>query len=300
MADLSEILEGSTPDGVAIEKPAPEVQSEAPATEAAAEPQDDGKRGRKRFQQEERDAREAGAGRVRDPATGQYVAKPKVEEPAAEPAVEPAAEPAKVAEPAAQQPAKQPETQQFTEKERAFLAAAQEERRKRQALEQQLATLQKQPEGEKKTFWDSPDEALQSFQQQVQQAILQTRLNTAEAIAKNKYKDFAENVAEFEQVAQSVPGLAQQMMNAADPAEFAYQVGKRQKELKQIGDIEEYKMKIQRETRAQLEAEFKAKEAERAALAANLTPSLSDTRGSGQTTRPVFTGPTPLDSILGR
>jgi len=302
--ELSEILNGSTPDGVPIEREeraAPVAAEPAvPVEKVEAAPVEKVESRRKKFQQKERDEREAGNGRVRDPETGQYV--PKAAEPAAEtPVTEVKAEKSEAApEPAPQQAVKEPPKQEFTEKERAFLAAAQEERRKRQALEHQLAELQKKPAEEKKTFWDDPEAALQHFQQQTETAITKTRLDTAEAIARTKYKDFDENVAEFAELMQTVPGVKQQWLAATDPAEFAYQVGKRQKELKSIGNLEEYRANIERETRAKLEAEYKAKEEERRKLAADLPTSLSDVRGSNPSNRVVFSGPTPFEAILGR
>ena len=311
---LGDILGGSDPDGKPLENdPVARQQAErnaepAPATEAATDAPETQKversqSRRKAWQQKERDTREAAEGRVRDPETGQYVAKAK-DEPAVD-AAPAAATPttetpkpdaaATPAQPAAQQPA-QPQ-QQFTEKERAFLAAAQDERRKRQALEQQLAALQQQNPQEKKTFWDDPEAALQQFQQQITQVTMKTKLDTSESIARGRYKDFEENVQEFAALAEQIPGVREQMMAAPDPAEFAYQVGKRQRDLKQIGDIEEYRAKVERETRARLEAEYKAKAEEREKLASDLTPSLSDARGSNPT-RPVFSGPPSLDSIL--
>lgn len=320
--ELDEILGGSTPDGKPIERdPVARQQAERNeerqvavetepvakehvAAEPAAPAVERNTSRRKQHQLKERDTREAGEGRVRD-ASGRYVAKETLEaapEPAAA-ATEPVAAAPVVAtptEPAAAPATTQPaNNQEFTPKERAFLAAAQEERRKRQAMEQELAALrQTKPAEPAKTFWDDPEAALKQHEAQTRQIVLTTRLDTSEAIARQRYKDFDDNVAEFGNLMQTVPGVRDQWLAAADPAEFAYQVGKRQKELKSIGNIEEYKQRIAAETRAALEAEYKAKEAQRQKLAADLPGSLSDVRSSGTPARAVFTGPTPLDTIL--
>ena len=294
--ELKDILSSSTPDGVPIEKAesAPVEREAVAAPEAVAEaPVERAQSRKKAFQQKERDTREAGAGRVRDPETGQYVPKPV--EAAAEPVVAAEVKP----ETAPQQPVKEQPKQEFTEKERAFLAAAQEERRKRQALENQLRELQAKPPEEKKTFWDDPEAAFKHFQEQTEHAITKTRLDTAESIARQKYNDFDENVAEFAQLMATIPGVKEQMLSSPDPAEFAYRTGQRQKELKSIGNIEEYRAKIERETRAKLEQEYAAKEAERKKLADSLPPSLSDVRGSNPSARVVFNGPPSLADVLG-
>lgn len=313
---LNDILGGSKPDGSPRENdPVARQQAErntevkvpvetepvAKEPVAAAEPTVERSTSRrKQHQQKERDTREAAEGRVRD-ENGRYVAKETLEAKPAEatPATSaPAAsatEPA-TATPAAAQPAN---NQEFTPKERAFLAAAQEERRKRQAMEQELAALrQNKPAEPAKTFWDDPEAALKQHETQTRQIVLQTRLDTSEAIARQRYPDFDANVEEFGTLMQTVPGVRDQWLAAADPAEFAYQVGKRQKELKSIGNIEEYRQRVASEERAKIEAEFKAKEADRQKLAADLPGSLSDVRSTSTPARAVFTGPTPLDAIL--
>jgi hypothetical protein len=192
--ELSDILDGSTPEGVPIEKAEPlAAEPAAPVEKAEAAPVEKAQSRKKAFQQKERDTREAGNGRVRDPETGQYVPKPVEAESSAEtPKTTEIADktPDAKIEPAPQQVVKEQPKQEFTDKERAFLAAAQEERRKRQALEQRLAQLESKPAEEKKTFWDDPEAALQHFQKQTETAITKTRLDTAEAIARTKFKDF--------------------------------------------------------------------------------------------------------------
>jgi len=239
------------------------------------------------------DKEQAAQGRVRDPVTGQFAAK--VEEPAkaAEPAKpEPVAAPAKPAQP------------EMTAQERAYLAAAQDERRKRQAAEERVKTLEaavpKEPE---KQFFDDPEGYLSKFKQEVQGAITTTRVQTAESIARSRYTDFDEKIAVFVQIAQANPWIAQQCSAAADPAEFAYRLGKNQQELQQAGGLDALRAKIEQETeakvRTKLEAELKVKAEAAAAERAALPGSLSGARSTG-VNRPVWAGPTSLDNILGK
>lgn len=244
------------------------------------------------------------------------------EAPAASPAAAPAAtvpaaetpkEPARGADgkfvkpadkPAA--PAPQAPQPEMTERERAFLRAAQEERAKRQEFERKLAEVSKppaQPPEKPKAFWDDPEGALRRHAETVQEQNTHTRLNTAELIARSRYTDFDEKVAEFSQLVTATPGLAQQWLASPDPAEFAYVTAKNHMLLKQAGSLDALTAKVRAETeaavRTKVEAEFKAKaealEKERAAL----PPSLSDTRGgAGGGGKPVWNGPTPLADIL--
>jgi hypothetical protein len=297
MADqssLSDILSDEAPAAPA----APATPAEAPPAEAKAEePRSDGSR-RKEWREKELNLQAEGMGMARDPVTGQFVKK--TEAPAAEPEKK---EPPPAAPAAApQQPPAQPE---MTEKERAFLRAAQEERQKRQALEAEIARLrqpQAQPE-QPKAFWDDPEGALRRHQEEVRTETTNVRLNTAEIIARSRHPDFDEKVAEFAQLVQSTPGLAQQWLAAQDPAEFAYVTGKNHLMLKNVGSLDALTERVRQETeakvRAQVEAEYKAKAEAAAKERAALPPSLTDTRGAaGAGAKPTYNGPTPLADIL--
>ena len=253
--------------------------------------------------QAQRDKEQLAQGRVRDPVTGQYVAKEEPKESTSETnpveeVKEAPKEPVKEVKPAAPQ-------QEFTEKEKAFLKAAQEERNKRQQLEAKLKEIESRlPKEPEKTFWDDPEAALAKQKQEMRQEVLNTRLATAEIIARQRHPDFDEKIAVFSEVLQQNPALHQNWLSAPDPAEFAYQTGKNHKELQEMGSMEELKAKIERETEARLrlkiEAELKAKAEALEKARADLPGSLSQARSTGTTNRPVWSGPTPLDSILGK
>jgi hypothetical protein len=157
--ELNDVLDDKE---VAVEAPAPEAPEAPAAPEAVPE---SGSEGRKAFQEKERTAQEGG--KVRDPATGQFVQKEEKEE------VKETKEP------------KEPKPEireEMSPKERALLAAAQDERNKRQEWERRFKELEsKTPQGEQKTFWDDPEGHLQKFQGDVQNMIVRTRLDTSEA-----------------------------------------------------------------------------------------------------------------------
>lgn len=262
-------------DDGAIDTPPPEAPVEKP------------KSLRKQHREREEAARAEGEGKVRG-EDGKFVAKEaaKVEAPA--PVVEPV------------KPAAQP-AQDMTDKEKAFLRAAQEERTKRQELERRLAALEKPAEPEKQ-FWDDPEGALKKMEARIEGVAVNTRLNTAETIARSKYPDFDEKVAVFAQVLHQTPGLHPQWLNSPDPAEFAYRTAKNYQEIQQVGSIDAMRKKIETDVaarvRAEVEAEYKAKADASAKERAALPGSLGDTRGGTNPSRPVWSGPTPLDQIL--
>jgi len=254
------------------EKPQETEVTEAPKEEVAPEVEKPQSR-RKAHQEKEQRARDEG---------GRFAKEEAKEEPKVEVKEEPKPQ------------------QEMSEKERGFLAAMQEERRKRQELERRVAELSnvQRPQEEKKTFWDDPEGHLTKFQQQILQQQMAGKLQTSEAIARSRYKDFDESVQVFAEVLQSTPGLHAQWLQSPDPAEFAYRLGKHTREVRDAGSIDALREKIAKEERLKLEAEFKKKNEELERQRQELTPSLSDVRGAARGTKPVFTGPTPLEAIL--
>lgn len=195
---------------------------------------------------------------------------------------------------------KSPEQQEMTPKERALLAAAADERRKRQDLEARLAALEK-PKEAPKQFFDDPEGVIKNLEQRIEGVALNTRLNTAETIARSKYQDFDEKVAIFAEIVQQNPGIQSQWLNSPDPAEYAYKMAKNHQNIQQLGSMDAVLAKMETDIRAkvkaELEAEYKAKTEQMAKERAALTPSLSDARGTA-VNRPVWSGPTSLDDIL--
>lgn len=242
---------------------------------------------RKDWQEKELDARAEGEGKVRDPVTGQWSAKPKEE-------VEVKTE--------VKEEKKEPPKQEMTDKERAAFAAAADERRKRQALEARLAELEKKKENTKddgtpKTFWDDPEGALAKHKQEMQQTVVHTKLATSEAIARSKYSDFDEKVQAFGEIIQQTPGLHVQWLQSPDPAEYAYKLGKNHLELRDAGSVDALRQKIEKEVRLKLESEYKEKAEKMVKERQSIPASLSDTVGKSGN-RVEFTGPPSLSDIL--
>ena len=268
--ELDDVLNDNPPEPV-VEAPVAEAPAE-PVTPANVE-----KTGKKAFQEKERAARDAGAVVPEEP-------KPELKpEPKAEPKVEPKVEP----------------KQEMSDKERAFLAQAIDERNKRQALEARLKALEaaQQPQEPSKTFWDDPESKFKEFEQKMSGVVTNTRLNTTEMIARSKHPDFDENLAVFQQIVQNTPGIWQQALDSPDPAEFAYKTGKNYKDLQDAGNIDTLKDRIEKEVRIKIEAELKAKEEAKIKERAALPGSLSDVTGARQQ-RVVWDGPSSLNSIL--
>lgn len=285
-------------DGVLDEKQTPEpaapaapAETPAPAAEAPAAappaPPEKGSGGSRRDVQraKEQAAQEEGRARAAD---GKF---------------------AKTEEKAPETEKKEAPKQEFTDKERAFLKAAEEERHKRQELERRIADMEARnakapaaPAGEEKQFWDDPETKMREFQTQIERVSIDTRLNTAEMIARSRHEDFDANVAIFGELVRTTPGLREQWLSAPDPAEFAYRLGANHKRLQDAGNIDNLlaseRERIEAETRVKIEAEYKARAEAEAKERAALPGSLSDVRGTSRQNA-TFTGPTSLDDVLG-
>lgn len=185
-------------------------------------------------------------------------------------------------------------------------AALKDERRKRQALEQQVAdmaaqfaTMQRQaPQEQPADFWEDPNTFLETRLDQFGNQLIQRwqqqaqveRISASEAAAKAKYADYEDAFHAFRQAVEANPSLAQQMASNPEPAEFAYTKGKLAMELTRVGSIDE----LLKAERAKWEQEA------RAAVAPSQTfpQSTVTERSVGGRTGPAWTGPTPLSAIL--
>lgn len=181
------------------------------------------------------------------------------------------------------------------------LAALKAEREKRQAseqrmqaLEQELKRLQEKPQTpaepeDEFAFFDNPKAVLDRQRQEI-------RLETSALVARSKYADFDEKATLFfqEMVAQN-PAVIDAMLNNPNPAEYIYNEAKKHAEFKDFSDPEAYKQKLREELRKELEAELEAKTKPR------LPPDLAQAPSAGgQTTKPQWSGPTPMRDILTR
>jgi len=210
---------------------------------------------------------------------------------------------------------KPPEKQEMSEKERALLATATDERRKRQELERQLAEYRAKPETPApqeppKAFWDDPEGAVAKINKQIQdartednqklaQVLTAQRLNFSEMLARQKYQDFEEHVGAFKEMLESTPGLYHQFMAAPDPAEFAYKTGKTHKEIQAAGSLDELRARIEKETRIKLEQEYKEKHDKLLKEKAEIPDTLSTAPGTVQR-KVAWAGPSSLENILGK
>lgn len=190
--------------------------------------------------------------------------------------------------------------------------ALQDERRKRQTLEAELADLnqrfmqvQQPPAAQQPQQipdqWEDPDghtrylaeQAAQVAEERAFQRMQQHRVMVSAEAAKTKHPDYLDRIAVFEQLSAQNPALSQQMLNHPDPAEYAYSIAQQHEKMSQYGSIDEMlaaeKVKWEAEALAKLKAELPAQPA---------PASLANERNVGSRSGPAWSGPASMDEML--
>jgi hypothetical protein len=144
------------------------------------------------------------------------------------------------------------------------------EKSKRKALEDA-----KPKEEEDVTFdWTNPENTIARLKQELRQENQRNFLNLSEAHCKARNPDYGEKYAVFAKMAEENPSIAHAMLSQTDPAQYAYDMAKKQMLLDEIGtDPETYRAKIEAEIRANIEAEYETRTGAKRQLLKSLPPS---------------------------
>lgn len=175
------------------------------------------------------------------------------------------------------------------------------------------ASQEQQPKAEEPKeadFFDDPagyvDRRLSSLQNDTNKAVARAVFNLSEAQARARHEDYDDALQAFATQADKNPYLIQQLYSQVDPAEWAYQLGRRAKIMEATGDIADFEPRLREQIRKELmDSEEFRKEILEAITAAEPEPkpaphlpkSLSTTRSAGKRTGPAWSGPTPLSEI---
>jgi len=185
-----------------------------------------------------------------------------------------------------------------SEPENVPVKALQEERRKRQEIEQKFAEIQQQLDQRNAApppdIFENTEGWQQQFGQQVTQSAAQAaafnaRLDTSEMLAATAHEDFEDMKSEFLRMVEENPTLRQQALADRHPWERAYQIARNAKTMQELGatSVEDLRAKI----RAEMEAELRSS-APRFPTSTIQDGSVAGRRGAG------FSGPTPDKDIL--
>lgn len=138
------------------------------------------------------------------------------------------------------------------------LAVVQDERKKRQEKEREVAEYQRkireyeqqlnmrqQPQQQPPDWYAEPDKAAAVMHQHMQRELIGTRVSMSQAVMRQQYQDYDELEAVFAEAAEQQPHLWQQLYRHPMPAQFAYEQARKIKLMRDIGDDPEaYRQRI--------------------------------------------------------
>lgn len=138
-------------------------------------------------------------------------------------------------------------------------AAVLDERRKRQALERDLAAMRKAAEQQPKRpdVFEDPDGAFRHEREQFAQQIHATRLELTQELMRDAHTDYDELESEFIDLAKANPFLLQQLQQARNPARFAYETAKKARDAAALQDVGKLRADIEAKIRAELEEKLR-------------------------------------------
>lgn len=198
-------------------------------------------------------------------------------------------------------PASEPKTKD--EKPTVPLAALEDERRKRQELEQKLSELDRKISEQKQEprpdELEDPDGAAAWDKARASERDFQTRAALSQELMAELHDDYDEIEQIFVEEAAKNPALAVQWQNHAAPAKFAYQEGRRLKFAREVGDDpESYRERLKAELVPELKAEL-MKELKPDRTPVNTPESLAkEPSDAPREAGKAWDGPAPLDQLL--
>lgn len=185
-------------------------------------------------------------------------------------------------EPTGEEETSPPEVETKSDPIEGLKAGISAERQKRQEAEMRARQLEQQmtQTREKPDFWENPEAVLNGMAQGFQSQMQEMKTNMSVEFMRTTYDDYDEMEATFIDMAQQNPMLVQEMNKSGNPAKFAYDTAKAQKEISEMRDPS-YKDKLRAEIKAELEAEYKASLETEIQKRSSLPGTLSNDRAAG-------------------
>jgi hypothetical protein len=145
-----------------------------------------------------------------------------------------------------------------------------DERRKRQALEDDKRKLEAELAALKESIpkrdvidarldvLEDPDGFSEAISSRIEKAAIETRINLSREMMIDRHDDYEEKEQIFIEYAKEHPELQQQALKSSNPAKFVYEEAKKFQEFQQIKDgtyVEKLKAELKEQVRKELEAE---------------------------------------------
>lgn len=201
----------------------------------------------------------------------------------------------------------EPDKDHLTDREKGFYAKAQDEKRKRQALEARLSELEGKSPGtqaepvQAPDMFADPDGYQRHIEDRIAQTELKTRITLSQSMMRRQHDDYDSKEAQFVELAKSNPQLLIEMRNADLPAEFVYKTVSNRERFSQFENFDQaLDAELKKRTadlERQIEARLQKQYEQKLKRASSLPPSgASSSRGADSAAVNDFT----LEDILGQ
>lgn len=139
-----------------------------------------------------------------------------------------------------------------------------DERRKRQALEAELAALKESiPKRDvidaRLDVLEDPDAFSEAISSKIEQVAIRTRIDLSREMMIDKHQDYEEKEQIFIEMAKDHPELQSEALKSSNPAKFVYEEAKKFQEFQQMRDgtyLEKMRAELKEQVRKELEGEM--------------------------------------------
>jgi hypothetical protein len=170
--------------------------------------------------------------------------------------------------------------------EKGLIRAVQEERRKRQAIEQELQTLRSQSMVPPPDVYSDPATYVKQSVEQVRGETRGVLTSMSEAMARRAYPDFQEKYDVFAEAVAQNPSLLEVVMASELPGEAVYQTGKQLLFEREFGRTpEEIQANMEKKLRPKLKSEIEAEILGKLKGKNNQTTNILTSRAAGGSTQ---------------
>lgn len=145
--------------------------------------------------------------------------------------------------------------EELTDKEKAFLAKANDEKAKRQELERKLAEKDKPEEVKAPDPIEDPEGYAAYVKNQTASIQSAMRIELSQEMMRQSHADYDEKEAAFLELAESNPALISQLQQSTNPAKFAYDTVVKHERMSQFDNFDDaVKSEVEKQLAAAKEA----------------------------------------------
>lgn len=188
----------------------------------------------------------------------------------------------------------------LTKREEAFLKKANDEKRKRQELEQTYSQQQAKEQDLPDPF-DDPTGYAKALEARNERHQLATRITISQEMMRDKHQDYDERELQFVELAKNDPGLIAKMQQSSNPAKFAYETAVKAERVAKFDNFDDaVKSEVEKQVAAataRIKADLEKEYAGKLSQAQKIPPSGAKSGSYGADS--TYAGDDSLSDILG-